>query len=315
MADGKWIAELKADTSLADAARRALRARLHVVRDCLPLVAAEPPRDPEHVHQLRVATRRAAAALRIFATCLPQWAAKRVRRRLRRLRRAAGDARDWDVFALHLLERLLETTAKARPGLDYLLGYAAGQRAAAQARLLETARKEVDRFDEFLAQTLEAVRAPDQDDRPLLELAKPLLTQLVREFAVQANGDLNDYAQLHQVRIAGKRLRYAMELFAACFDESFKETLYPQIEEIQEVLGRANDSHVAVVRLETIRVRGRATLGAAWKTIQPGVAALAQFHRRRSPRERRTFVKWWEEWQKNGVPIFDSSVRQENAKR
>src|SRR5207244_2148550 len=63
-----------------------------------------------------------------------------------------------------------------------------------------------------------------------------------------ASGDLKDYAHLHQVRIQGKRLRYAMEVFADCFAADFKEELYPQIEEMQEILGSANDSHVGAQR-------------------------------------------------------------------
>ncbi len=300
MADGKWIAELTADTPLIDAARLALRARMKAVGDYLPLAADDPPSDPEHVHQLRVATRRAAAALRIFASCLPGRAAKRARRRLRRLRRAAGAARDWDVFTLDLLTRFAEVPERERAGLDYLLGYAAGQRAAAQVQLVDTARKDGEHFEAFLVETLDAVRSPGRDSDTLLTLARPLLAQLLHELEEKANGNLSDYAHLHQVRIAGKRLRYAMELFAGCFDESFKDALYPRVEEMQEILGRANDSFVATERLEELSVRGRKACGAVWKTLQPGVAGLLQFHRRRLPRERRTFLKWWEGWKKEG---------------
>jgi CHAD domain-containing protein len=308
MADGKWIADLTADTPLAEAARRALKVRLHVVRDYVPLAAAEMPRDPEYVHQLRVGTRRAGAALRIFAACLPDKTRRKASRRLRRLRRAAGEARDWDVFALGLLQRLAATPSRERAGLDYLLGYAAGQRAAAQVHLMDTARKDGEDFEAFIVQTLDAVRPPDKDGDTLLTLAKPLLAQLLHELEEKANGDLTNYAHLHQVRIAGKHLRYAMELFAACFDASFKEKLYPQVEEMQEILGRANDSHVAVQRLEAIRAQGQKAFGAVWKTLRPGVTALLQFHRRQLPRERRAFLAWWDQWRKGGGPAMTAPL-------
>src|SRR5437870_2343843 len=105
MPDGKWIGGLKADTPLPEAARHVLFVRLEVVRDHLPRVIHEAERDPEHVHQLRVGTRRADAALRIFRPCLPEKVYRAARRRLRRLRRAAGEARDWDVFLLRLAEQ------------------------------------------------------------------------------------------------------------------------------------------------------------------------------------------------------------------
>src|SRR5689334_6327389 len=103
MADGKWIEGLQARTPIAQAARQTLTVRLDVVRQRLEQVLHEADHDGEHVHQLRVGTRRADAALRIFRTCLPGRVYKAARRRLRRLRRAAGAARDWDVFGAEIL--------------------------------------------------------------------------------------------------------------------------------------------------------------------------------------------------------------------
>src|SRR5690348_512201 len=103
MPDGKWISDLKADTPVAEAARHVLFVRLQVVKDYLPRAALEPDHDIEYVHQLRVGSRRADAALRIFRACLPAKAHRKARRRLRKLRRAAGAARDWDVFLADLL--------------------------------------------------------------------------------------------------------------------------------------------------------------------------------------------------------------------
>ena len=64
MAEGKWINGLTPDMPVADAARVVLAARFEVVRQYLPLAAAKPYEDVEYVHQLRVGTRRAGAALR-----------------------------------------------------------------------------------------------------------------------------------------------------------------------------------------------------------------------------------------------------------
>ena len=144
--------------------------------------------------------------------------------------------RDWDVFTLDLLTRRNEAAPAEQGGLDYLLGYAAGQRSAAQAHLQEIGADDGERFQAFFHETLKAVH-PHKHEGVLGELAAPLLTQLQHALETKANGDLTNYEHLHQVRIAGKRLRYAMELFAECFDATFKDTLYPQIEEMQEILG------------------------------------------------------------------------------
>src|SRR5262245_29019767 len=81
---------------------------------------------------------------------------------------------------------------------------------------------------------------------------------------------------LHQVRILGKRLRYAMEVFADCFALAFREKLYPLVEQMQEVLGNANDSHVAGRRLEALSARLQALVPAQWKRLRPGLEGLQQ---------------------------------------
>src|SRR5271166_2129584 len=63
------------------------------------------------------------------------------------------------------------------------------------------------------------------------------LLVLLGELNQTASDDLNDCENLHQVRIIGKRLRYAMEVFAGCFAPPFREKLYPAMEEMQTILG------------------------------------------------------------------------------
>jgi CHAD domain-containing protein len=315
MADGKWIEGLTADSPLMKAAETVLSVRLHTVGQALPKAAQEPDKDPEYVHQLRVATRRADAALRIFEPCLPSKLHKAARRSLRRIRRAAGAARDWDVFLIALAERTQKQPAKEQAGLGFLFGYAHGQRTAAQAALEAVGTEEHLGFDAFRDATRAAVR-PAADlpaDAALVDLGRPLLTGLLHELEWAATGDLEDYAHLHQVRIAGKRLRYAMEVFADCFSLSFRESLYPRVEEMQEILGRANDSHVADCRLTALRRRMRRGWAAEWKRVQAGVESLLRFHQRRLPQERRRFVLWWEEWQKSGAPALTAMLGTDGA--
>jgi CHAD domain-containing protein len=223
------------------------------------------------------------------------------------MRRAAGAARDWDVFLIDLLARRESHPAKDAPGLDLLVGYALAERTAARPALEAVGPENEPGFEHFLTEAVLAVRPPPEGTgATLLDLARPLLSGLLHGLEEAAAGDLTDYAQLHQVRIAGKRLRYAMEVFADCFPPPFKGELYPRVEEVQEVLGRANDSHVAADRLAALRDRLRAGFAAEWKRWQPGVEGLLRFHQRRLPQERRRFLKWWEHWQKDGAPQLAS---------
>jgi CHAD domain-containing protein len=306
MADGKWISDLHPDTPVGDAARHVLTVRLEVVRDYLPRAIHEADQDPENVHQLRVGTRRARAALDIFAVCQPDKAYRTARKHLRRIRRAAGEARDWDVFLAGLAEWPRPRSDKQQPGLDLLTGYAAGQRVVAQAHLEEVGTHYPFGFDRLLAETVAAVHKPHPAHglHTLADLARPLLSGLLSNLDEAAARDLEDYDNLHQVRIAGKRLRYAMEVFADCFAAPFREELYPAVEEMQEILGSANDSHVAVGRLEGLRSRLRALLPDGGKKYRPGIDTLLRYHQRRLPRERQRFLEWWRRWCTSGSEGF-----------
>jgi CHAD domain-containing protein len=300
MAGGKWLEGLSATTETADAARRVLAVRLGVVRDFLPLAVHVSEKDPEHVHQLRVGSRRARAALDIFDCCLPSKVYRTAKKQLRDVRRAAGEARDWDVFLASLADREHRQNRRHRAGLDLLMGYALAQRGSAQEHLAGAAGDDPFTFDRFLADTLAAVQAPaDAERRTLIDLARPQLADLLSELENAASQDLDDYDHLHQVRIAGKRLRYAMEVFADCFPPRFREEFYPAVEDMQELLGEANDSHVAAGRLEALRETIRARIPAEWSRGQAGLEGLLRYHRARLPRERERFRAWWQRWQES----------------
>ncbi|MBN9518646.1 CHAD domain-containing protein [bacterium] len=165
MAEGKWINGLTPAMPVADAARVVLAARFEVVRQYLPLAAARPYEDVEYVHQLRVGTRRAGAALRVFGACLPRKHLRAAKGALRGLRRAAGDARDWDVFLLALADAA-GTDPADRPAFDFLAGYALGERSAAQARLVAAADDAGPRFAADTAVLPGHVRPPRGTDAP-----------------------------------------------------------------------------------------------------------------------------------------------------
>ncbi len=299
MADEKWISGLRGNMPVAEAAARVLTVRLGVVLDRLPSAVAHADEDIEHVHQLRVGTRRAGAAVRIFADCLPGKLHKRMRRTLRTVRRAAGAARDWDVFWTALGQRGARAKRTERAGIDFLLGFGHGQRVCAQGYLRTATDGAVEELQHLLTACAEATANADRD-ATLRGLAVPRLTELVQELEDAAHGDLSHYEALHQVRILGKQLRYAMELFESCFAPAFREQMYPEICAMQEILGRANDSHVASQRLEELQTRLARTQPAEVERYRPVIRALLSYHRRRLAEQRRHFVKWWSTWESSG---------------
>ena len=91
--NSKWI-EGRPDDSARQIARRAIEGRLERMWHYLELAVRAPRDETENVHQLRVFSRRATAAMDIFAAWLPRRRGQSMRKRLKSVRRAAGAARD-----------------------------------------------------------------------------------------------------------------------------------------------------------------------------------------------------------------------------
>ncbi len=300
MPDGKWIEGLTPDMGVAEAAIAVLSARLEVVRHFLPLAAEKPYENPEYVHQLRVGTRRAGAALRVFADCIPRKHRRAVRRRLREIRRAAGDARDWDVFLLGLQGSRALGTASGRPALDFLAGYAMGERAAAQEQLASAAADAGPPFMEESAPLPGRCHAPTGKSVPANfgELATAQFSALLGTFNAAAAANPGDPAAMHRLRIGGKRLRYALEIFAGCFPTAFKDAIYPAVEQLQEILGAIQDSTVGAEYLAGLRERTAKTLPREWPRLRKGFDAHLKALRGNVPAGRRAFQKWRKHWEK-----------------
>jgi CHAD domain-containing protein len=307
MNDSKWIQDLTAATPVAEAAKRVLELRFGAVRHYLPRALRAPDQDVEHVHQLRVATRRARAALDIFADCLPKSSFRTAKKQLRKIRRAAGEARDWDVFLATLTGSGARWGARQLPGRDLLIGHALTRRRAAQVELERLGEDYPGRFEEVQAEVLAAVES--NSEQSVLKVAEPWLARLLHELAQALAGDLDDPRHLHQVRIVGKRLRYALEVFAGCLSPSVREQLYPAVEEMQDILGVANDSQVACTRLEEVAVLLNQLPARFAKRFQPGVAALRLFHEQRLRKQRGDFMRWRERWRRlGGMTALTASV-------
>lgn len=244
---GKWIEGIGPDTPVDDAARRSLESRLTTVVQSLSLAAHLAEHDIEHVHRLRVSTRRAAAAIKLYRDLLGRKQARRMKRRLRKIRRAASDARDLDVLALRLLS---EPDDRANRLVEFL----SQRRTDVQPALVELA-EECRRDDKFVRQTaklLETIEAPQTDDSttPVSfgHWAPRQLAKIGSDFVDTMPGDTDDVDRLHQFRIRSKAVRYAIELLSPAFGPSIRKDVYPAVEELQERLGTITD-HIAAMRL------------------------------------------------------------------
>src|SRR5947207_2433260 len=95
---GKLIETLRADMPVPEAVRRVLKQRLRKVVRLVKQVEDDKTPNADIIHQLRVSTRRASAALVVFEPFLEDSSCKRLAKSIGRIRRAAGQVRDWDIF-------------------------------------------------------------------------------------------------------------------------------------------------------------------------------------------------------------------------
>ena len=102
--------------------------------------------------------------------------------------------------------------------------------------------------------------------------------------------------ELHNMRIAAKRLRYTLEIFAPCFTGKEFTKLYDQAKSIQEQIGEIHDRDVRGPLLQAFldaRAEGR-------PEIRPGLERLIQSQQSERAKLYRTFIAYWNKLQKQG---------------
>lgn len=295
----KRIADVDENTPVADAARRVLAVRLEAVRDRIGDTLADAKDRRRHIHALRVATRRAAAAADLFATCLPRKVQRQLRDHLRGLRRTVGAARDWDVVLSQLGQRLDGASKSDEPAIDMLTGYALARRVPAQRKLEEATSDYPFGFDRLMAQTMVAVRGPER--ATFGTLVCPVISKMLADFQDLCGRGDGDWAHLHEVRIAGKRLRYALELVQPCFGGLVSEDVEPALASLQETLGAVNDSFNALQLLKEIHSGLTECLPAAADRYRALIERQVAEHEATMRTGREHYRTWLERWRCQGL--------------
>lgn len=201
--------------------------------------------DPEALHQMRVQTRRLRAAATLFAGVLR--APKRARpSRLRWLARALGKVRDLDVIVALLEDRHLPEIGGAEAArLEDLIAVLKERRWRSQRKLAD--RLAGGRYAKLRAALKEWARRPRFAGRGHEDaMAARYLTDVIHRDAerVSARRGMTERApsaaDLHQLRIAVKRLRYVLDFHAEtcglAFDAERRLT-----RQLQDCLGEIHD--------------------------------------------------------------------------
>ncbi|WP_244306066.1 CHAD domain-containing protein [Paraburkholderia lacunae] len=196
--------------------------------------------DPESLHKLRVALRRLRSLWWAYEKHLNVPQARLQRREFKSLADAAGQTRDWDI-----LKHLLTADKAMKRSFKTLIERVDVQRSDA----LLCSRRTIEGADvgQMLEQRVaDALRQLNADSvHESLELfaservasAEKALKKRVNRVVTHLDPE---YAELHEVRIAGKKLRYLLEFFSPLID-SRQEMGVDDLAQLQDELGKLND--------------------------------------------------------------------------
>lgn len=245
-------------------------------------------RDPEPLHQMRVAVRRLRTALQVFrkAIVLPKSADEK---RLGNFARVLGQVRDFDVQIASLREEYQpQLNHKAQKKLVNAIDDLTEQRKKAFIKL-ETALKQ-DRYQTLKAAYQTWIKSPQYTaiaQLPVHSLLPDLLSPLVAELllhpawlvpvesVLQAEGGV-----MHDLRKAIKRVRYQTEFFIPFYGAPLENWInelkilqdqlgdFQDTEVLQQLLDQALGHSEAATEFEPLIQARRQSLLSTWQTVQ-----------------------------------------------
>ena len=260
--------------------------------------------DIEGVHAMRVATRRLRSAVRDFLPLVKKRPLRRVRKNLKEIADALGAVRDQDVaiLALEQLQSAAEidqTIEQIKEGIEKLLEERRRLRERAQMNLIQT-------LDAGGLAKLQAdfTAALDKAVRKNKRTRVVSFNEAGREAVVASLEELIDLGRsvyepfniekLHEMRIAAKRLRYAVELFTTCWGAKVAP-FAAEIATMQSLLGEVHDCDVWLENLGG-RMRKRQNGAASVSLHKAAVWLLSKFIKNRT-KNYCAALKLWSEWE------------------
>lgn len=307
MAKAKHIAGINGDGPAADAIRLVLITRLEEM--CALRDRALDWSDPEGVHDMRVSSRRLRGALRDFRPYLHKRKLSAALKQIRDVADTLGAVRDQDVAIMGLQRLAAGAPPEAAAMLDELVR--ARETIRNQARkdlrqslhkghLMQLQKDFVTAIDPATANSkprkLDSKNPKARSEVTYREVARRIITERLKEVEKLSVGLYQPLRvkPLHKMRIAAKRLRYALELFDLCWGAGIR-TFAQRVAALQASLGELHDSDIWIKTLGD-------HLNAVGKQPKDRAAAalwlLSHFVRLHSKHLRNSLEKW-RDWEAN----------------
>jgi len=247
-----------ADDHVAEAGRKVLR--FHLARMLAREAGTREGIQAEELHAMRVATRRQRAAWRVFGSSFRPARTKRYRDGLREIASRLGSVRDLDVLLEAADVYRADLPVTEQRALEPLLRDWQGRRD--DARILLVRELDSGRYQRWVDDYRDFVRTDGAAAIPV----RPTQPHRVRDTApsrmwaayeqVRAYEPVLRWADvetLHELRIAGKWLRYTLEFVREAIEPEVT-VLLARVTALQDHLGLMNDADVAASLARTFLV-------------------------------------------------------------
>lgn len=255
---GDYSSKLRLALAPDDRADDALRTILAALLDTVEvnLDGTRRDLDPEFLHDLRVAVRRARSALSLLDGVLPADAVGALAAELKWVGGFTGPLRDLDVALLDLEQQRQLLPPAWREHLEPVAGYLRSSRGRARGRLVRALGSR--RFEQLLvswgrlaAPVADNGSAPPRAGDRVLDLADERIRRAWRKLLRRGRGcgDEPPPEILHRLRIDAKKLRYLLEFFRGLYPVERVEPAIAGQKQLQDLLGSFNDLSVQRRRL------------------------------------------------------------------
>jgi CHAD domain-containing protein len=213
-------------------------------------------RDPEFLHDFRVAVRRTRSALSQIKGVLPAPVLERFRPEFAWLGEITGPTRDLDVFLLRYEDYRESLPEEFRDALEPLGRFLKAHQRTEQSRLAEELaspryRQLKKEWADFLAAP-GTQASPPHAERPVAEIAgkriRKVLRRAIREG--EAIGEDSRPEDLHELRKTCKKLRYLLEFFRSLYPPQKIARLIRALKTLQDNLGDFQDLQVQLASLQ-----------------------------------------------------------------
>ncbi len=261
--------------------------------------------DPEGVHSMRVASRRLRSTLRDFAPYLHKRPLNFANKKLKRVADTLGEVRDLDVALLAFAEIKAEAPPAVVEGLTQFVEAREAPREKAREALKAVLEKDLPALESQFVAGVDKAATPRGSSNPgkpeltFAEMSRDVILDRLREFEKASSGLFKplDVEALHDMRIAVKRLRYAIELFQKCWGRSLW-VFAQRAARIQTALGDLHDSDVWIQSLG--KHINRARKQKQEEQVAALVWLLSHFIKLRTRHMRRALDRW-RDWERLGT--------------